>query len=286
MKKVQLGFKAFDIHELICHFVAETSGCYAEQGLDVSLVDTRREPDEELHEIFFSAACGSALIRWLNGEKLKIVFVAAERPMFWLYSHDNVAGLHGLKQRRIATYPDAAPPAKFLGIVFEDGGLKVDTDVQLVPAHNDSVRLEMMQSGQASAALISTAMLPRQIKELGYRQLLCLGDLLQVPTTGLAVSLTTIENHHDTVCAMREAHRAAIRLVHGDVAALAQALKAAELPGVEDPDGIQDLLRSFFSTDGLVAGANKFSGLFRLAAYMNLEPPGEPKDLYGCIRAH
>ena len=284
MKKVHLGFKAFDIHELICHFVAETAGCYAEQGLDVSLVDTRLISDEKPHENLFSTACGSAAIRWLNGEKLKVVFVASERPMFWLYSNDSVTGLNDLKRRRIATYPETAPPAKFLSIFLKDAGLDEDPDLQLVIASDDSGRLEMMRSGHASAALISTAMLPREIKEFGFRQLLCLGDLIGLPTTGLAVSLTTFENHQDTVCAMREAHSAAIQLVHGNAEALARALRFAEFPGADDPAGTQNLLQNFFSTDGLIPAGDRFCGLYRLAAFLRLELHCEPADLYDCIK--
>lgn len=98
MIKVQLGFKAFDLHELTCHFVAESAGFYAEHGLDVSLMDTRLVPDSELPQGLFSAACGSAVFRWLHGEKLKVVLVAAERPMFWLYTHSDVAGLGELRE--------------------------------------------------------------------------------------------------------------------------------------------------------------------------------------------
>jgi ABC-type nitrate/sulfonate/bicarbonate transport system substrate-binding protein len=283
VKKVQLGFKAFDLHELTCHFVAETAGFYAEHGLDVSLMDTRLVPDSELPRSLFSAACGSAVFRWLHGEKLKVVLVAAERPMFWLYTHSDVAGLGELRDRPVATYPERAPPAQFLRIVLNEAGVQADR-VNLIPARDDVDRLQMLRSGRAVAALVSSAMLPAQVEALGFRQLLCIGDGLRLPTTGLAVSLDTFRRYPDTINAMRDSHRAALRLVHGDKPALRRAIRDAKLVDARHLDDGCELLRHFFTTDGRIPAAGMLDGVRRLAESLELGIPEEPADLYDCLR--
>ena len=61
MKTVECGIKAFDVHELLCHFVAQRGGFYAVAGLDVRLVDTTFTPDERLPDAdYFQVACGAA----------------------------------------------------------------------------------------------------------------------------------------------------------------------------------------------------------------------------------
>ena len=61
MKVIKCGIKAFDIHELLCHFVAKRCGFYAAAGLDVRLVDTTFIPDDKLPAAdFFQVACGAA----------------------------------------------------------------------------------------------------------------------------------------------------------------------------------------------------------------------------------
>jgi ABC-type nitrate/sulfonate/bicarbonate transport system substrate-binding protein len=284
VKKVHLGFKAFDLHELACHFVAESAGFYAEHGLDVSLMDTRLVPDSELPRSLFSAACGSAVFRWLHGEKLKVVLVAAERPMFWLYTHSDVAGLGELRGRPMATYPDPAPPAQFLRIILNEAGFQAGHDVNLIPVGNDGGRLEMLRSGRAVAALVSSAMLPGQVEALGFRQLLCIGDGLRVPTTGLAVSLDTFRRDPDTINAMRDSHRAALRLVHGDKAAIRRAIRDAKLVDARHLDDGCELLRQFFTADGRIPAAGMLDGVRRLAESLELGTPEEPTDLYDCLR--
>ena len=39
MTTVQLGFKAFDAHELLCHFIAAKAGLYQRHRLQIELVD-------------------------------------------------------------------------------------------------------------------------------------------------------------------------------------------------------------------------------------------------------
>jgi ABC-type nitrate/sulfonate/bicarbonate transport system substrate-binding protein len=284
VKKVQLGFKAFDLHELACHFVAESAGLYAEHGLHVSLMDTRIVPDSELPRGLFSTACGSAVVRWLHGEKLKVVLIAAERPMFWLHTRSDVSGLGELKGRPIATYPDAAPPAQFLRIVLNEAGFQDGRDVSLVPVRDDAGRLEMLRSGQAAAALVSSAMLPGQVEALGFRQLLCIGDELRLPTTGLAVTLDTFGRYPDTIKAMRDSHRAALRLVHGDQPALRRALCDAGLLGDRHLDRGCEFVRQFFTTDGRIPAAGMLDGVRRLADSLELEIPEGPPELYDCLQ--
>ena len=286
MKEVQLGFKAFDLHELGCHFVAQSAGFYAERRLDVSLVDTRLMPDEELPEHLFSTACGSAVIRWLLGEKLKVVLVAAERPMFWLYSNNGVARLEDLRGRKIATFPDASPPAHFLRIILEQAQLDTHGAVSLVPARDDGSRLEMLRRGDAAAALISSAILPCAVEALGFRKLLCVGDHFRLPTTGLAVRLDTFQRYPETVNAMRDAHRAALRLIHGDRAGLHRALEEAELVDTDFLDSSCELLREFFTSEGQVQDVDVRDGLRRLADSLDVEVPRELPGLYACNTAY
>jgi hypothetical protein len=39
MTTITLGFKAFDPHELLCHFVADMAGLYRRESLQVELAD-------------------------------------------------------------------------------------------------------------------------------------------------------------------------------------------------------------------------------------------------------
>jgi hypothetical protein len=76
MTSIHLAFKAFDVHELLCHFLAESEGLYANAKLSVTLLDWTFIPDGELPANTFQAACGAALGAFLRGERRKVVYVA------------------------------------------------------------------------------------------------------------------------------------------------------------------------------------------------------------------
>jgi ABC-type nitrate/sulfonate/bicarbonate transport system substrate-binding protein len=283
VKAISLGFKAFDLHELTCHFVARHAGLYRANGLGVTLLDTRFVPDDALPDSVFSAACGSAVLRWLRGDKVKVVFAATDKPMFWLYSRVDLDSLDKLRGHRIAAHPDAAPPARFLRIVLEDAGVNPDSDVHLDPVPDDAARLQRLRSGDAAAALIGSTTLPGRIEALGFLRLLCLGDRIRLPTTGLAVSSAMQESDPETVAAMRNAFFAAIRLVHTDGAVLREALREARVIDDRDLDCASALVRRFFTADGLVRSADIIPGVRRLAASLCLPLPADVGTLYDCI---
>lgn len=99
---MRLGFRAYDPHVLLVHFVAERAGLYG--SLEVTLVDLRRR--EQPHDA--AVACGSALFAALAGAAIRVLLSAATAPMFWLYGAGS----------RIATYPPGAPPGRFLKLAL------------------------------------------------------------------------------------------------------------------------------------------------------------------------
>lgn len=281
MKRVSLGFKAYDIHELACHFVAEHAGLYRDRGLEVTLEDTRRVADHELPEALFSAACGAALIRWLRGASVRVEVVATVRPMFWLHAAGGVHALDDLRGRTIASYPEGAPPAQFLRIVLEDAGLAPGLDVKLVSAPSDAARIELLSRPDVVAALTSSATLPHRPVRPGFHELLCIGDRLRVPTTGLAVNLAMVERSPQIVDAMADAFRAALRLIHEDEAVVRGALRESALVDEQDVDRAGVLVRQFFTANGRIRAGDVLPGVQRVAASLGVAAVESADSLYG-----
>lgn len=282
MKDVTLGYKAFDLHELTCHFVAVHAGLYARHGLRVNLLDTRSMPDGELPDNAMSAACGTALLRWLSGERVKVVFIAARRPMFWLYSRAGVSDVRQLAHERIAGYPPGAPPAHFLRLVLAEAGLDPERDVSISGAPDDAARLGLLESGAVAAALVSSGTAPRLAAGSRFRRLLCLGDCLMLPTTGLAIDTALLARDPLAVAAMRAAFAAALSVVHHDDVRLREALCNAGLVDDRDAARACSLVRAFYSRNGRVDTADVITAVRRLATSMNAPPPDSIGDLYAC----
>ena len=216
MNQIHLGFKAFDVHELLCHGLAEAAGLYAAAGLSVTLMDTTYVPDEALPENTFHASCGAALASFLRGDKRKVVFVACDRPMFWLYGRVGIDSIAQLTQARVATFPDAAPPARFLCKLLGDAGVSPG----LLPSRDNTARLALITSGSVDAGLLSSLYLPHEVEARGPRQLAFVGDSLRLPSTGLAVSSELYAEQPQLVATMVSIYQEAMKKVFDDDQAL------------------------------------------------------------------
>ena len=214
IRSILLGFRAFDMHELLVHFIARDLGFYAENGLEVSLRDLTFLP-EDTPGIDFTVACAAALMDWTKGIRRKVVFVATDYPMFWLHSAPAFTSIAALKGARIAAYPASAPPEQFHRAILRKHGLDPERDVALEAVRDDAARFGLLKSGDASAAVISSAIPPPRVQAAGFRNLVFFGDEIRVPTTGLAVSERFLTRHPEVVERMAEALVEALFTLHG-----------------------------------------------------------------------
>lgn len=220
VKSVYLGFKAYDVHELLCHAVATEGGYYARESLDVKLIDTTFVPDEALPENSFHAACGAALASFLHGARRKVVFVACDRPMFWLYARSGIDSFEQLSQGSVATFPDAAPPSKFLQKLLRENGVAPG----LLPARDDVARLGLLSSNSVDGALLSSHFLPSEVERTGAKPLAFVGDTLRLPSTGLAVSENFYDERRDLVSTMVGIYERAMKSIFEDESLLRSTL--------------------------------------------------------------
>lgn len=231
MTTVHLGFKAFDPHELACHFIARHAGLYAARGLDVQLLDTTFLTDVQLPPVTLHAACTAALFAWLRGTPTCVVFVACDRPMFWLVGRPGALDRAGEGRVRIAGYPPGAPPGELLRLVVAGDPELAHRELEILPVRDDVARLGLVAGGDVDAAVISSGVTPGRLRRLGLASLRFFGDVLRVPTTGLAVHRDLLEREPEIVRAMRACHRESLHLLHaGDVRALEALGTSLDLP--------------------------------------------------------
>lgn len=251
MTEVCLGFKAFDAHELLCHFVAMESGLYEQFGVKVRLLDSNFLSDKQLPDNIFHVACGAALLNWLQGAALKVVLVATEKPMFWLYGHPEVKGISSLAGMRIASYPANAPPAKFLQILLDQEGFK-NNPPRIEAARDDAARLGLLLSGDVGAAVMSSAISQAFMIKRGFRQLRYFGDHLRLPTTGLAVPKTLMQTAPDLVAMMVRILQRSLQLIQADRALVCRVLTKY----FSVPEGFVDADCKFYQKNFSVSGAS------------------------------
>lgn len=234
MATLQLGFKAFDPHELLCHFVAVEAGLYQRENLQIELVDITFIPETELPKQMFQASCGAALSSALKGIPQRIIFVATDKPMFWLYSSADITAPAQLKTRKVATFPVIAPPHHLANIILKKAGLDVEKEITLLTARDDVARFGLLKSGNVDAAVISSAIAPPKVELSGFNNLCFFGDEIRIPTTGLAVDQSFLEKEPDLSQSFVNVLRKSLSLIH------------------QDPNLIGTVLQHYFDVDAEV----------------------------------
>ena len=279
MKTVECGIKAFDVHELLCHFVAQRGGFYAAAGLDVRLVDTTFTPDEKLPDAnYFQVACGAAVFS--RSVRFRIFLAAVTRPMFWLYGTAGTDSVEQLAGKRIATYPALAPPYWFNRIALRNHGLDPDNDVELKPARDDAIRLGLLREGAVDAALISSAISPAAIQQLGLNTLTLVGDEVRFVTSGIATTEKIAQEDPDLVEGLVNAYRRSLAVIHHSPAEIYPIL--ADVMGVPDEvaEKTYELILPCYTADGYIDPETLQAGLNTLSAEQGTDAPINADDLY------
>ena len=283
MKTLQIGFKAFDAHELLCHFVASAAGLYERENLAVELVDITFMTDADLPSGLFQASCGAALSSALQGSQQRIVFVATVNPMFWIYGRKEIREikeLAGLAKSKVATFPPIAPPHHLANMVLTKAGLEVGGDVTLHPARDDVARLGLLKSGSVDAAVISSAVAPPRVEQLGFNTLAFIGDEIQLPTTGLAIDQPYLDKEPAVVQSLVKVLKEGLGLIHAD-----PELVAAVLENIFDvnPDLSQRtaaLYQGYYTRDGKASAQVAQSAIASLAKALSIAETPAWDDLY------
>jgi ABC-type nitrate/sulfonate/bicarbonate transport system substrate-binding protein len=247
---LQLGFKAFDPHELLCHFVAVEAGLYKRENLQIKLVDITFIPDTELPKQMFQASCGAALSSALKGIPQRIIFVATDKPMFWIYSSPDITSLALLKSHKIATFPVIAPPHHLANIILKDAGLNIEKDLTLFTARDDIARLGLLKSGNVDAAIISSAIAPPKIEGMNFSKLCFFGDEIRIPTTGLAVDISYLEQEPGMANAFVNVLRESLKLINQDTDLIGTVLQHYFDVDAEIRNETAELYKQYYTQEG------------------------------------
>lgn len=281
MTTVECGIKAFDVHELLCHFLAKRRGFYADEGLDVRVVDVTFLPDERLPaRSYFQVACGAAYLGRRDGHPFKVMLAATSRPMFWLFARPGIERIEDLAGKRVASYPPVAPPHWFSRIALRNHGLDPDADLSLWSCRDDIIRLGLLREGDVDAAVISSATSPVTVAEYGLRRLALLGDEVPFVTTGVATTEEIVRAQPDVVAALVRAFRRSLDTIHSEpehaVAVVADVLGVSD----EVAEETFALLRGCYTEDGRVSDGGLAEGVARLNGELATGEDLRPGDLY------
>lgn len=204
-----LAYRDRNVHELVCHTIAEQTGEYERRGVEVATVDIGTTPEAPL-----CAGLGGCALEAVTRQRRWVVrYVHTVTPLFWIWAGAG-ATARSLQGRRIATHPEGSIPWRLAARVLCTIGLSLDSVAPVpFPAGPDAdlTRLDAVVRGDVHAAIVGSSVPPSMAEGCGLTQIAFFGDVLTIPTTGVAVDASLLDPAHPAVEGVVEAQRAALQ---------------------------------------------------------------------------
>jgi len=190
--------------------VAMRKGFYKSEGLDVDKIQMQPAIGVKAlisGDVDYLLAWGSALRAAVTGVPIKAVVGLASRPLHVLIARQGIKTPKDLKGKVIGVDSIAGTVDYLSRVAVRHFGLEPDKDVKIIVTGESPTRLAALRAGSIDATPIDVAFAVKAEDE-GFRRLVYLGDLIELPLSGIAVMDQKLQTQRDQV---RRVVRATVR---------------------------------------------------------------------------
>ena len=190
--------------------VAMRKGFYKDEGIDVDKVQMQPALGVKAlisGDVDYLLAWGSALRTAVSGVPIKNVVGIAGRPLHVLVARLGIQNPKELRNKVIGVDSVAGTVDYLSRVAVRHFGMEPDKDVKIIVTGESPTRLAALRSGAIDATPIDVAFAVKAEDE-GFRRMVYLGDLIELPLSGMAVTDHKLQTQRDQV---RRMVRATVR---------------------------------------------------------------------------
>jgi NitT/TauT family transport system substrate-binding protein len=181
--------------------VALRKGYYKDEGLEVDKV--QMQPAIAVKalisgDIDYLLAWGSAVRAAVTGVPLKAVVGMASRPLHVLVARPDIKSPKDLKGKVIGVDSIAGTVDYLSRVAVRHFGFEPEKDVKIIVTGESPMRLAALRAGSIDATPIDVAFAMKAEDE-GFRRLLYLGDIIELPLSGIAVMDKKLQTQREQV---------------------------------------------------------------------------------------
>jgi NitT/TauT family transport system substrate-binding protein len=181
-------------------FVAQDKGFYKQERLEVLIVvmdGTIATRAMIGGDIDFNLALASGISALLNGAPLKAVMGMTTRGTQSFMVKPEINSATDLKGKIVGVSGFGGSTHHGALVVLDHLGVD-PKEVSIVNIGNSSLRLAALKFKKIDATILDTAFV-RKAEELGFKRLVSLADLGEIPSTGLVVTTTKLKKQPDQI---------------------------------------------------------------------------------------
>jgi NitT/TauT family transport system substrate-binding protein len=181
--------------------VAIRKGFYKDEGLDADKV--QMQPAIAVKalisgDIDYLLAWGSAIRAAVTGVPIKAVVGMASRPLHVLIARPEIKTPKELKGKIIGVDSVAGTVDYLSRVAVRHFGFEPEKDVKIIVTGESPTRLAALRAGSIDATPIDVAFAMKAEDE-GFKRLIYLGDIIELPLSGIAVTDNKLQTHRDQV---------------------------------------------------------------------------------------
>jgi NitT/TauT family transport system substrate-binding protein len=190
--------------------VAMRKGFFKSEGLDVDKIQMQPAIGVKAlisGDVDYLLAWGSALRAAVTGVPIKAVVGLAGRPLHVLIARPEIKTPKDLKGKVIGVDSVAGTVDYLSRVAVRHFGFEPEKDVKIIVTGESPTRLAALRAGSIDATPIDVAFAVKAEDE-GFRRLVYLGDLIELPLSGIAVMDQKLQTQREQV---KKVVRASVR---------------------------------------------------------------------------
>jgi NitT/TauT family transport system substrate-binding protein len=235
--------------------VAMRKNFFKDEGLDVDKVQMQPALGVKAlmsGDVDYLLAWGSALRAAVTGVPIKAVVGFAGRPLHVLIARPEIKTPKELKGKVIGVDSVAGTVDYLSRVAVRHFGLEPEKDVTIIVTGESPTRLLALRTGAIDATPIDVAFAVKAEDE-GFRRLVYLGDLIELPLSGMAVMESKLQKQRDQVRRVVRAGVRGARFMKQNRAETIQML--SDYLGITPPQSARayDASINSFSSDGMIS---------------------------------
>jgi NitT/TauT family transport system substrate-binding protein len=193
--------------------VAMRNGYFKKEGLEVHKIQIQPEIAVKAlvaGEVDYSLALGSSVRAAMIGVPIKVVAAMTSRPLHVFIARPEIQFARNLRGKTIGVDSFAGTVDYLSRVAARYLGLDPDRDVSMVDTGDSALRLAALKTGVIDATAVDVV-LAVKAEEEGFKRLVYLGDIIDLPVSGVAVTGAKLANNREQI---KKVIRATLRGVH------------------------------------------------------------------------
>jgi ABC-type nitrate/sulfonate/bicarbonate transport system substrate-binding protein len=181
--------------------VAMRKGFFRDEGIDVDKIQMQPAVGVKAlmsGDVDYLLAWGSALRAAVSGVPIKAVLGFAGRPLHVLIVRPEIKSPRDLKGKVIGVDSVAGTVDYLSRVAVRHFGLEPEKDVKIIVTGESPTRLAALRAGAIDATPIDVAFAVKAEDE-GFKRLVYLGDLIELPLSGIAVMDQKLQTQRDQI---------------------------------------------------------------------------------------